>query len=66
MIMMAEKVGSGIIERSNDVDLKPEGTDWSNPGDFPDFTDDKPKSNIEKLQGLLDRVEFMELRKDPE
>lgn len=58
-----ERITGRAIEQSGDTEL--EGSSWNNPGEFPEFTGDGPKSNIEKLQKLLDRTEFVELRKDP-
>ncbi len=50
-----------------DTDTPHGGSSWSNPGEFPEFAGDKPKlSNIQKLQNLLDRTGFSELRKDPD
>lgn len=52
---------SGEHDRAN---LLPDGNSWSNPGNFPEFAGDKPVSNVEKLQRLLDRSGFSELRRD--
>jgi len=63
--MMMEKDTSKIAEQSSNTSSEPEGSSWSNPGKFPDFAGNTPKSNIEKLQELLDRTGFTELRKNP-
>lgn len=44
----------------------PEGISWQNPGEFPEFVEKQQKTNIDKLQALLDRVGFSELKKDDE
>lgn len=53
-------------EQHDDIDLSPEGSSWNNPGDFPEFVGNKVRSNIEKLQKLLNRTGLTELRKDPD
>lgn len=58
-----ENLGQQEIKGAN---MPHEGNSWSDPGNFPEFAGDKPKlSNIQKLQNLLDRTGFSELRKDP-
>lgn len=52
------------IESSSDKIL--EGSSWQNPGKFPDFVGSQPKTNVDRLQELLDRVGFNDLRKDDE
>lgn len=44
----------------------PERISWQNPGEFPEFVGKQQKTNIDKLQALLDRVGFSELKKDDE
>ena len=44
----------------------PEGSSWQNPGEFPDFIGSQPKTNVDRLQELLDKVGFNDLRKDDE
>lgn len=44
-----------------------EGKSWENPGEFPEFAGDKAgHSNVNKLQDLLEKSGFSELRKDSE
>lgn len=58
-----ERYTDNLGEHSK-TNLSPEENSWSNPADFPEFAGDKLVSNTEKLQKLLDRSGFSELRKD--
>ena len=42
----------------------PEGVSWQNPGEFPEFAGKQQKTNVDRLQALLNRVGFSELKKD--
>lgn len=44
----------------------PKGSSWQNPGEFPEFAGKQQKTNVDRLQALLDRVGFSELKKDDE
>lgn len=44
----------------------PEGSSWQNPGKFPEFAGKQQKTNVDRLQALLDRVGFNELKRDDE
>ena len=44
----------------------PEESSWQNPGEFPDYIGSQPKTNVDRLQELLDKVGFNDLRKDNE
>ena len=44
----------------------PEGSSWQNPGEFPEFAGKQQKTNVDRLQALLDKVGFSELKKDDE
>ena len=39
---------------------------WQNPGEFPEFLGKQQKTNVDRLQALLDKVGFNELREDDE
>jgi len=54
--------GNYETSRSN----TPEGSSWQNPGEFPEFAGKQQKTNVDRLQALLDRVGFSELKKDDE
>lgn len=59
-----ERITGETVAQSNDAVQPHEGGSWSNPGNFPDFVGDKVAPNVEKLQSLLNRTGFSELRKD--
>ena len=42
----------------------PEGASWQNPGEFPEFAGKQQKTNVDRLQALLNKVGFSELKKD--
>ena len=44
----------------------PEGSSWQNPGEFPEFAGKQQKTNVDRLQALLNKVGFSELKKDDE
>lgn len=54
--------GNNETSRSN----MPEGSSWQNPGEFPEFAGKQQKTNVDRLQALLDKVGFSELKKDDE
>ena len=61
----AEKPNSSENNETSRSDI-PEGSSWQNPGEFPKFAGKQQKTNVDRLQALLDRVGFSELKKDDE
>ena len=58
--------GAEKISVDTSVSPSPEGSSWQDPGEFPAFAGKQQKTNVDRLQALLDRVGFNELRKDDE
>lgn len=61
----AEKPNSSKNNETSRSDI-PEGSSWQNPGEFPEFAGKQQKTNVDRLQALLNRVGFSELKKDDE
>lgn len=61
----AEKPNSSENNETSRSDIS-EGSSWQNPGKFPEFAGMQQKTNVDRLQALLDRVGFSELKKDDE
>ena len=61
----AEKPNSSEDNETSRSNI-PEGSSWQNPGEFPKFAGKQQKTNVDRLQALLDRVGFSELKKDDE
>ena len=61
----AERYNTSMNTENPGSDI-PEGTSWQNPGEFPEFAEAHPRTNVDRLQTFLDRVGFSELKKDDE